>query len=105
MTSRRSRPGDRTESPSDRFGVIARLVGPAMAGFPKEPPPELAAAANGGGHARVLDVRFAHQRSDIAAFDFFGQRLDQLRHFFQMRVDRERLAESLQRTLIVADLL
>ena len=44
-------------------------------------------------------------RSDIAAFDLFGQGLDQLRHLFEVRVDGERLAEGVKRALVVAEIL
>src|SRR6266404_6291795 len=43
--------------------------------------------------------------SDIAAFDLFAQALDQLRHLFKVRVDRERLAEGIERALFVAEIL
>src|ERR1700687_4476215 len=44
-------------------------------------------------------------RSDVAAFDFFAQGLDQLRHLVQMRVEGERLAEGVERALLVAEIL
>ena len=40
--------------------------------------------------------------SDIAAFDLLGQGLDQLRHLFEMRIDRKCLAERIKRTPVVA---
>src|SRR5260370_41387724 len=44
-------------------------------------------------------------RSDIAALDLLGQGFDQLRHFFKVRVDGERLPECVERALFVADVL
>src|SRR5258707_5462661 len=44
-------------------------------------------------------------QSDVAAFDLFGQRLDQFRHLFEVRVDGERLAERVERAFLVADVL
>src|SRR5258706_14919528 len=43
--------------------------------------------------------------SDVAAFDLFTQALDQLRHLVEVRVDRERLAEGVERALFVAEIL
>src|ERR1700712_3891424 len=45
------------------------------------------------------------RKSDIAAFDLFGQRFDQFRHLFEVRVDGERLAERVERALLVAEVL
>src|ERR1700733_16319445 len=45
------------------------------------------------------------QQSDVAAFDLFGQRLDQFRHLLQVRIDVERLAEGIERALVVAEIL
>src|SRR5438874_6304748 len=42
------------------------------------------------------------QRSDIAAFNLFAERLDQFRHFFEERIDRERLTERIERAFVVA---
>src|SRR5262245_49250680 len=42
---------------------------------------------------------------DVAAFDLFAQGLHQLWHFFKMRIDRKRLAEGIERALVVADIL
>ena len=43
--------------------------------------------------------------ANVAAFDFFAQGLHQLRHPFEMRVDGERLAEGIERALVVAEIL
>jgi len=59
-------------------------------------------------HAQGLirvDAKLGTDFSEFAAFDLFSQGFDQLRHLFQMRVDRERFAEGFQRALVVADLL
>src|ERR1700751_1348035 len=42
---------------------------------------------------------------DIAALDLLAQGLDQVRHLLKMRIDGERLAEGLQRVLVVAEFL
>src|SRR6266481_7800763 len=43
--------------------------------------------------------------SDVAAFDLFAQALDQFRHLVEVRIDRERLAEGVERALFVAEIL
>src|SRR6476659_4650504 len=43
--------------------------------------------------------------SDVAAFDLFAQALDQLRHLLEVRIDRERLAEGVERAPFVAEIL
>src|SRR5882724_2412630 len=48
---------------------------------------------------------FPDHALDIASFDLFAQALDQIRHLFEMRVDGERLAEGIERALLVADVL
>src|ERR1700733_5279554 len=44
-------------------------------------------------------------RSDVAALDLFAQGLDQFRHLFEIRVDGERFAESVECALFVAEIL
>src|ERR1700738_1286482 len=43
--------------------------------------------------------------SDVAAFDLFGQLLDQFRYLFEVRIDRKRLAEGVERAAFVAEIL
>src|SRR3954452_7970229 len=52
-----------------------------------------------------LPSRFTRETSDVAAFDLLGQGLDQTRDLVQMRVDSQRLAERLERPLVVAKIL
>src|ERR1700744_5804133 len=51
----------------------------------------------------LTDFRVWCSGSDVAAFDLFRQRLDQLRHLVEVGIDRERLAEGVQRPLVVAE--
>src|ERR1700760_1457387 len=53
----------------------------------------------------LTDFRVWCSGSDVAAFDLFRQRLDQLRHLVEVGIDRERLAEGVQRPLVVAEVL
>src|SRR5438105_106148 len=49
--------------------------------------------------------RVNRTQSDVAAFDLLGQLLDDLRHLLEVGIDSQRLAEGVQRALVVAHVL